>query len=102
MIDYVLTLCLIYSNISTARQLSIGGNNESKTLLSGLRKKQTVSFSEPDESTINLSGKQSLDKDVNLPESPGNDELQHEEDFPEVKVDFQVRSLVYGTFLFSL
>ncbi|KAI7751102.1 hypothetical protein M8C21_020507, partial [Ambrosia artemisiifolia] len=85
------------SNISTARQLSIGSNSEyacstvdSHTI--GLPKGPTVSSSDP-----NPSRRQSLGKDIILPEEQsassancdGNDELQQEEDFPEVKVDFQ-------------
>ncbi|KAD7478292.1 hypothetical protein E3N88_01428 [Mikania micrantha] len=92
------------SNISTTRQRSIGGNDESvccslDTQSSGLCKESTVSFGEPRLATTHLSGRQSLDNSVILPDdrdaSPvmvnygENDELQQEEDFPEVKVDFQ-------------
>ncbi|XP_071735499.1 uncharacterized protein [Rutidosis leptorrhynchoides] len=82
------------SNITTARQLSCDGNHESacstpETLSSYLPKEPTVSISETHASTTNLSGRQSLDKDINLPAPLENDELQQEEDFAEVKVDFQ-------------
>ncbi|KAI3794677.1 hypothetical protein L1987_37310 [Smallanthus sonchifolius] len=97
-------LCQSRSNISTASRLSIGGSNESACSTpdagsSGLRKEPTGSFSEPHRSTTHLSGRQSLGKDVILPEDQdasfatgncgGNDEPQQEEDFPEVKIDFQ-------------
>ncbi|KAJ0468329.1 putative transcription factor WD40-like family [Helianthus annuus] len=87
------------SNILTARQLSISGNGDSprstvESRSTGLHKELTVSSSDP-----HPSRRQSLGKDVVLPEdqdaSPatnncdGSDELQQEEDFPEVKVDFQ-------------
>ncbi|KAL4578138.1 hypothetical protein LXL04_014257 [Taraxacum kok-saghyz] len=95
------------SNVSTARQLSIGGNNESLCSTSEtFSKESTVTTSnEAHSSTTNLSRRQSLNKDihVHVPEaqsvSPAKnsyggyddekDELQQEEDFPEVKVDFQ-------------
>ncbi|KAI3747298.1 hypothetical protein L6452_09752 [Arctium lappa] len=139
------------SNVSTARRLSIGGNNESmcsspETLSRGLPKEPTVpsrNLGEAHASTTHLSGRQSSNKDVNIPEAQvaslasssygghsdekdsssvgvavtftmrantlynifaglndpaivtvnyiatGIDELQQEEDFPEVKVDFQ-------------
>ncbi|KAJ9541308.1 hypothetical protein OSB04_027814, partial [Centaurea solstitialis] len=106
------------SNVSIAHQISIGGNNESmcsspETLSRGLPKEVTVpsrNLGEAHASTVHLSGRQSSDKDVDIPEaqgassastsygghndekdnsSVGIDELQQEEDFPEVKVDFQ-------------
>ncbi|KAL8193847.1 hypothetical protein R6Q57_026089 [Mikania cordata] len=92
------------SNISTTRQRSIGGNDESvccslDTQSSGLCKESTVSSGEPRLATTHLSERQSLDNSVILPgdrdASPvtvncgENNELQQEEDFPEVKVDFQ-------------
>ncbi|XP_024989494.1 WD repeat-containing protein 91 homolog isoform X4 [Cynara cardunculus var. scolymus] len=111
-------LCRSKSNFSTARQLSIGGSNESmcsspETLSRGVPKEPTVpsrNLGEAHASTTHLSGRQSSDKDVDIPEaqgvslasssyggqsdeknssSVGIDELQQEEDFPEVKVDFQ-------------
>ncbi|MFS8008499.1 putative transcription factor WD40-like family [Helianthus anomalus] len=91
--------CFNACNILTARQLSISGNGDSPrstvdSRSTGLHKEPTVSSCDP-----HSSSRQSLGKDVVLPEdqdaSPatnncdGSDELQQEEDFPEVKVDFQ-------------
>ncbi|KAK9062336.1 hypothetical protein SSX86_019522 [Deinandra increscens subsp. villosa] len=101
-------LCQSRSN----RQLSIGSNNESAcstcdTRSSSLPKESTVTVSEAHQSTARLTGRQSLDKGIILLEdrdaSPatgncgviiiymdsGIDEVQQEEDFSEVKVDFQ-------------
>ncbi|KAI3723179.1 hypothetical protein L2E82_34596 [Cichorium intybus] len=99
------------SNLSTARQLSIGGNNGElcSTTPETFPKESTVTSNEAHSSSTHLSGRKSLNKDIHLPEaqcaSPskssyggygdekngfvGTDELQEEEDFPEVKVDFQ-------------
>ncbi|KAI3518859.1 hypothetical protein L1887_07703 [Cichorium endivia] len=99
------------SNLSTARQLSIGGNNGElcSTTPETFPKESTVTSNEAHSSSTHLSGRKSLNKDIHLPEaqcaSPskssyggyddekngfvGTDELQQEEDFPEVKVDFQ-------------
>ncbi|XP_076895146.1 uncharacterized protein LOC143547655 [Bidens hawaiensis] len=80
-------LCQFKSNASIARHVSIGGNSESGC---STVKEPTVSFSEPNSSVRRSSG-----KDVILPEGQdascltGDGELQQEEDFPEVKVDFQ-------------
>nr|GEV28979.1 WD repeat-containing protein 91 homolog isoform X1 [Tanacetum cinerariifolium] len=93
------------SNISTPRQASYGGKNESVSSTP-----ETRSSSLPKEPSVSFSGRQSLDKDSSLPGAKGaspatdsyggysdgkesssvdNDELQQEENFPEVKVDFQ-------------
>ncbi|PWA49402.1 WD repeat-containing protein 91 [Artemisia annua] len=92
------------SNISTPRQSSYGGKNESASSTPEIR-----SSSLPKEPSVSFSGRQSLDKDSSPPGAKGtspatdsyggysdgkessvdNDELQQEEDFPEVKVDFQ-------------
>ncbi|CAH1436735.1 unnamed protein product [Lactuca virosa] len=97
------------SNLSTSRQLSIDGNNESMCSTTPLPKESVVSSSEAHSSTTHLSGRKPLDKDVNTPEGQAastsknsyggygdekngsieTNESQQEEDFPEVKVDFQ-------------
>ncbi|XP_076912726.1 uncharacterized protein LOC143571102 [Bidens hawaiensis] len=80
-------LCQFKSNASIARQVSIGGNSESGC---STDKEPTASFSQPNSSVRRSSG-----KDIIPPEGQdascltANDELQQEEDFPEVKVDFQ-------------
>nr|XP_043632051.1 WD repeat-containing protein 91 homolog [Erigeron canadensis] len=81
------------SNIATTRQLSIGHINES-VCSSAPQNRPSYLPNEPsvtskETRTSNLSGRQSLGKDVNLPEGSGDDEIQQEDDFAEVKVDFQ-------------
>lgn len=97
------------SNLSTSRQLSIDGNNESMCSTTPLSKESVVSSGEAHSSTTHLSGRKSLEKDINTPQGQSEstskssyggygdekngsietDESQQEEDFPEVKVDFQ-------------
>ncbi|KAI3738201.1 hypothetical protein L2E82_28223 [Cichorium intybus] len=98
-------------NLSTTRQLSISGNNGElcSTTPESFPKESTITSNEAHSSSTHLSGRKSLNKEIHLPEaqcaSPskssyggygdekngfvGTDELQQEEDFPEVKVDFQ-------------
>ncbi|KAI3690419.1 hypothetical protein L2E82_48444 [Cichorium intybus] len=96
------------------RSRSIGGNNRElcSTRPETFPKESTVTSNEAHSSSTHLSGRKSLNKYIHLPEaqcaSPskssyggygdekngfvGTDELQEEEDFPEVKVDVQVQS----------